>query len=105
MYEIRIVKIRENKDAVYCGRGSILGNPFEIDRNHTREKVCSLYEVHFHKQVRNNPNFFNELKRLNEIGIKQGYLELGCFCVPKQCHVETIKHFLENNQDLFLDNT
>lgn len=86
-------------DSEYMGRGSVLGNPRSIEGLDTRDVVCDWYEDYFADQVRTNPVFLNELKRLNNLGHREKVLRLGCFCAPRRCHVETIKRFLEENQD------
>lgn len=68
------------KDAVYIGRPSPWGNPFQIQGNHTREQVVETYRDH----VENNP----ELQKL----IKQNLRgkDLVCFCAPKACHGDVL---------------
>lgn len=103
MFEITIVKYKSNPDSEYIGRGSVLGNPYPITHQHSRDCVCDKYEEYFYKQL-NNKIFNNELKRIYRKGVENGYIKLGCFCSPLRCHGETIKNFLENNQDNFFDN-
>ena len=105
MYKIEIVRYYLHPDSEPCFRGSPLGNPVCIDDFNTRDKACDKFEKLFTEKVRvQDPTFMYELKRLNTKGIQQGYLKLGCFCGPsKRCHTETIKRFLENNYDLFLE--
>ena len=104
MYKIEIVRFRDEPDSQYIGRGSLLGNPVCIDDFNNRDKACDKFDALFSKKIQNSDvSFMYELNRLNKIGMQQGYLKLGCFCYPLRCHGETIKKFLENNTDLFLD--
>ncbi len=66
-------------DVLYCGRGSIAGNPFVIGVNGTRDEVCDMYERWAPKQ-----------------SWWAGFLEqargrdLLCFCKPLRCHCDFI---------------
>jgi hypothetical protein len=102
-YLIKVVKYRDVPSSEYIGRGSVLGNPFPIDKENNRNVVCDAYELHFSQQVESNPLFLEELCRLYKLGNSKGILELGCYCHPKRCHGDTIKRFLEDNVDLFLE--
>lgn len=110
MFEITIVKYKNNPDSEYIGRGNILGNRFVITPTQTRDMVCDLYEKDFYERLRtddghygNNSDFVNELRRLFKKGKEQGYLKLGCFCAPLRCHGTTIKSFFDQNQNLMID--
>lgn len=106
MGKITIVNIRisdEINDAqrFYCGRGTALGNPFNMQRNESnRDHVCDQYQEHFDIAV--NPlntspvalKMKDQLSRITE-GARAGNIELGCFCAPKRCHCETIKDYVE----------
>ena len=83
---------------VKIDRSSILGNPYYMKSENERNKVCEQYETYFYNKVKNNDkNFIAELKRLKHLLEKYNKLELYCWCYPKRCHGETIKHYLENN--------
>jgi hypothetical protein len=64
--------------AVYIGRGrgSTLGNPFEIGKDGTREKVVAKHRDWFLAQ----PELVERVKR--ELRGK----DLVCFCAPRACH-------------------
>lgn len=100
MYIIHIVKTKEHTDSVYCGRGSVLGNPFPITQHASRNYVCDEYQIYFDEQIQINKIFMMELVRIHTLGKRYGEVKLGCFCAPERCHTETIKKFLENNQEL-----
>lgn len=101
MYKIEIVRYRLHLDSEYCGRGSILGNPFPIDLHNSRDKVCDKYHTYFYNRIHNNDIvFINELLRLHKLGVYKGELKLGCFCVPARCHLETIRDYLIEQHEL-----
>ena len=102
-YKITVVNIKDFPDAVYIGRGSGLGNPFPISKIRTRDQACDQYEDYFLERIKEDREFFGELVSLNNIGHNTGHLFLGCFCVPSRCHGETIKAFLEKNQEVLDD--
>ena len=68
------------KGAVYIGRPSVYGNPFEIVRDGTREEVVRKYEV----WLRSNPERM-ALFRKHLAG-----KDLVCFCAPLKCHGDVL---------------
>lgn len=84
-----------DKDAIYIGRGSPLGNPFVMRTEEDRNSVCDKYEEWFNKQVQEgNQTLLKELRKIYVLA-KQKDIVLGCYCFPKRCHGETIKKFLD----------
>ena len=84
-----------DKDAIYIGRGSPLGNPFVMHTEDDRDTVCDKYEEWFNKQVQEeNKEVLRELRRIYLLAKRQDVV-LGCYCSPKRCHGETIKKFLD----------
>ena len=88
---------------IYCGRGSVLGNPYIAkDRtNFERDRVCELYEKEFDVH---NKSIKKALKQLWRIGVQYGVVELQCFCKTKinptkRCHCDTIKKVLIRRQN------
>ncbi len=67
-------------DAIYVGRGTIWGNPYQITTNNSREKVIALFEVYFKK----HPKLAEEAKH------KLRGKDLVCFCAPLQCHADVL---------------
>lgn len=95
---ITVVNIHHKpKGSIYCGRGTPLGNPFVMADESMRDIVCDKYEEWFTNKVMNPDNaVFHEF--LDEI-VQKAKVEdvsLGCFCAPKRCHCDTIKHYVEN---------
>lgn len=62
-------------DAVYCGRGSLWGNPFRIGVNGSRQTVCDRFEAEILPKL--------DIKPL--VG-----KDLVCFCKPKRCHCDAL---------------
>lgn len=66
-------------DAVYVGRPSKWGNPFEIGRDGTRMQVIAKYEQY----VQDRPDM---LAALSELRGKN----LLCWCAPLPCHADVL---------------
>lgn len=107
---IHIVNLKTYKgECEYCGRPSILGNPYSHkDKSIAKYKCNSIEEaIYKHKnylayKIRNRDHVtLTELVRLRNIHDKKGLLILGCWCVPfTQCHCEYIKECILNLTDL-----
>lgn len=94
---------KKKTSCIYVGRGknSLLGNPFYMKDEKQRNRVCNQYEDYFFGKLQSNSkDFVDELSRLIEITIDQGYIRLGCFCAPKRCHADTIKRFIDNSLNI-----
>jgi hypothetical protein len=87
-----VVNKRTDAYDIYCGRGSIFGNPYEIGIDGTREKVIERYKVWFNFCLR-DPIFKREVLKLK--GKK-----LGCFCAPLDCHGRIIKEYLDKKSNI-----
>jgi hypothetical protein len=68
------------KDAVYVGRPSKWGNPFKIDKEHSREHVIELYRIGAICKLKNEPHWLDELKGK----------DLVCWCAPLPCHADIL---------------
>lgn len=81
------------KDAVYIGRPSIYGNPFEIGKHGTREEVVEKYRAMlFHNDV------FWSVKRA-EIRLALKGKDLVCWCAPKACHGDVLLELANGDKD------
>lgn len=80
----------------YCGRGSPVGNPFVLGQDGNRDKVCDDYQEYFDDLIRSGdyPKFLSFLNNIVEAA-KNRDIRLGCFCVPRRCHCETVKRYVE----------
>jgi len=92
---ITVVHKYVEPDHVYCGRGSVLGNPFKMYSEIQRDEVCEQYRKYFYeKVVSDDPVILAELNRILNIA-RVLPVRLGCFCAPKRCHCDTIKEYLD----------
>lgn len=78
----------------YIGRGSVMGNPYPIDRDKSRDQVCDLYEQWWETN-KTDPVVKETLGIMCNQIKEHGGIELMCFCAPKRCHGETIKRELQ----------
>lgn len=78
-------------------RSSPLGNPFFMANESQRDEVCDKYEEWFYKMLEENVNeyFLAHLQEIYEAAYAGKEVALLCWCAPKRCHAETIKHFIE----------
>lgn len=106
---ITVVNKYAEKNHIYCGRGSALGNPFPMVSESDRDAVCGKYEDWFYGVVdessflslvdnpdsRIRPNDPTKLLIHIYVEAAKGDVNLGCYCAPKRCHCDTIKNFIE----------
>jgi len=85
---------------IYCGRGSVLGNPFTHKEGTTakfivesRDEAVEAYRSYFKEQMQSNPEFLMEMRRIYRIARKQE-VNLICYCAPQNCHCNVIRAFL-----------
>lgn len=85
---------------IYCGRGSVLGNPFSHKEGtkakyvvESRNEAIEAYRIYFKEQMETNPEFLNEMRKIYRIARKQE-VNLVCFCAPLPCHCNVIRGFL-----------
>lgn len=90
---IEINNIKTDK-ILYCGRPSILGNPFSHLSDSIAKFICKKEEVliNYNKWLNNLSENSSEIKLLRELKeySKNKNLCLECWCKPKPCHVEII---------------
>ena len=72
-------------DAVYVGRPSRWGNPFEIGKDGTREEVVAKYLDYAKMRMRQAPDdIYSEF--VKELRGK----DLVCWCAPAPCHADVL---------------
>lgn len=98
---IRVVNVKtykQNAEEIFfkIDRTSPLGNPFHMEDETQRARVCEYYKVWFNDKVKkqDDTNFLNYLEFIYNKA-KNNNIALGCWCSPKQCHGEVIKEYLE----------
>lgn len=79
--------IVNKKDLVYCGRGSIYGNPFRIGPDGSREEVIAKHKIYLYNRLETDPEFKKAVLAL------KGKIKV-CFCKPLLCHLDTIEEYL-----------
>lgn len=93
--QITVVNRHHGAQGVYIGRGTPLGNPFQISGSTTREQAIEQYRKWLDQQIdKDNMRVINELDRLSNMAL-EGPLKLVCSCSPAACHGDYIKHVLE----------
>lgn len=91
MQKTTVANIYTEPFDVYCGRAGhgkdgTFGNPFFEG---TREENISAFKKYFFERMENDPEF---KRRVMELKGKR----LGCFCKPKNCHVDIIAEYLNH---------
>lgn len=82
---------------VKVDRTSPLGNPFHMSTEQDRKVVCAKYTDYFIQRV----IYHKDPKMCEYLNMILMYLKiydvvyLGCWCIPLQCHAETIVAYLE----------
>lgn len=82
----------------YVGRPSLLGNPFQLDKNVSRAQhlhILAQYMRWLWEQIKAGGAVYRELCRLRD-RLMDGdkTLTLVCYCAPKPCHAEIIRDAL-----------
>ncbi len=83
----------------YCGRGSILGNPYtHIKDKETkakyvvkdRETAIERYADYFNLMYGSHKEFTNAVDEIYERYKAGENVYLGCYCKPQSCHCDVI---------------
>jgi len=86
---------KSTDNAIYIGRGSVLGNPFVIGVHGSRTEVIAMYDNYIHDQILlGNSSIVEYIKTL------ESNSRLLCYCCPNQCHGKVIEKYwkkLNNN--------
>ena len=98
MDNTRVIKItkaphnwKEISTYVYIGRGSVYGNPYEIDKDGTRKEVIEKYRILLEKKIRED-DFLKHLRWL------KGRV-LVCHCKPLACHGDVLAEYADRIND------
>ena len=75
----KVVHCEKDEYDVYIGRPSKWGNPFEIDKDGTREEVIQKYKL----WIKEQPHLLNSLDELKG-------KRIACWCVPLACHGDVL---------------
>lgn len=93
---MKIVNVKTEKADIMIDRTSILGNPFHIGRDGTREQVIQKYRSYLWNCIQ----VIDELNRILDVDIlntiaKKEELKLGCHCKPEPCHGDIVLKAIE----------
>jgi hypothetical protein len=90
-------KSKWKQDGYYIGRPTVLGNPFKINNDISREESISRYaEWLINAILKRKKIIVNELQKMEHILQEKGKLNLVCWCSPKMCHADLIRQILLN---------
>lgn len=82
--------------AVYVGRPTPLGNPYQIGKDGTRDEVIQKYRDWLVEQINGrNPEVLGELSKLKNFAAKAD-LTLTCWCHPAPCRASVVKAAIEH---------
>ena len=98
MVEINVRnKSRWKQDGYYVGRPTVLGNPFRITEDQTRDICIQRYANGLKKAIEHrNTELIYELQKMEAHLIEHNTLNLVCWCAPESCHADIIKQVLLN---------
>lgn len=87
----------------YIGRGSVFGNPYTSKplintlaeyQTSSREVAINTYAIYLHRKMASeNKDMMDGLNEMLE-KLKEGDINLVCYCAPKECHGDIIKNKL-----------
>jgi hypothetical protein len=86
MCEIEVLNKRQGAKGLYIGRPSVLGNPFSIGIDGSRQEVIEKYEAWLREQWLKKTPVRAELIRLAQLHKAGQKLSLVCWCAPLPCH-------------------
>jgi len=84
--DLATIRYAENKGLfMRADRFSDWGNPFEMDKDGTRDEVCNYFAEYYLPFKRSLLNQLHKLKGK----------ALGCWCAPLRCHCDTLKQLVD----------
>ena len=88
----RVVNRRTEKETIYIGRSSPLGNPYIIGKDGDRDTVIAKYRDYLVQQIsKGNKEIINSLRLIKQ----DPNARLGCYCKPLACHGDVILSLLD----------
>ena len=96
-----VVNVRSEPYDVCIMRPSILGNPFVIGRDGTREEVIEKFREYFEQRMFGNESFGVDNLDLafREAVENLRGRKIGCCCSPAACHGDVYAEFLNDSSD------
>ena len=89
---------------IYIGRsnffykleGSVLANPYQVNKKRTLEESLILYKKWILQMYSlNQGSVYDELIRLAKLEKEGKKFALGCWCKPNNCHGDIVKQVIE----------
>jgi hypothetical protein len=84
----------QGANGVYIGRPSLLGNPYEIGKDGTRDGVIDKYAAYALNAYLNDVRWYNSLNGLAKLCTTR-HIDLVCYCKPQRCHGDVLKSMIE----------
>ena len=91
---ITVVNFKDHPPAgtINCGRPTALGNPFVMRKESERDDVCDRYERYYYeRKAQRHPEMGDMFWQLMDHAMQTGVLNIGCFCAPRRCHLDTVR--------------
>ena len=79
---------------IYIGRPTLLGNPFIIGKDGSREEVIAKYKIWLTEQYASNPAMKKTIDKIVVMNTCQDVTFI-CWCAPEACHGDELKAFIE----------
>jgi hypothetical protein len=79
----------------YIGRPEVLGNPYVIGEDGTRDDVIDKYRIWLREEYVSNNKVYYAVERLVTLYLNGTSTTLVCWCAPAKCHGDVIKEFVE----------
>ena len=94
MHNIRVDNIRTykpgaNEISIKVDRSTPLGNPYYMNDENERDKVCDKYAAYLTASYNTKTDIADELNRITD-ALNHSDVVLLCWCYPKRCHAEEI---------------
>lgn len=77
------------------GRPTVLGNPFVIGRDGSRDDVIALYREWLIEQFGTGNTADRRFRYLLGEALAHPDIALSCYCAPERCHGDVIKEQIE----------
>jgi hypothetical protein len=92
---ITVVHLGTRPNCIRVDRKTALGNPFVMETEEDRDRVCREYESWLKSAIAVRvPAVVDALNAIYRAA-RKGPVELGCWCAPRRCHADTIKALIE----------
>lgn len=96
-YKVKIKNLKRDKphkkyDFV-IDRSSVLGNPYLITFDRSRDQAIESYDDFFNYAAHPD-DWWKELDKMVKALKKYGKVRLFCHCCPERCHGEIIRKYL-----------